>query len=126
MTIKSANRDVIEMSFWMLSFLEKFEKEFESSQKRIAQGWFVLTLLLQLVLSFCVFGICGHVLGILARIFGNLILDFLLGIWDRAFGIWHRLKMCVDRARRRLLKACFFYSRFTIYPILTHRIRGES
>ena len=26
------------MSFWMLSFLEKFEKEFESSQKRIAQG----------------------------------------------------------------------------------------
>ena len=32
-------RDVIEMSFWMLSFLEKFEKEFEESQKRIAQGF---------------------------------------------------------------------------------------
>jgi len=30
-------RDVIEMSFWLLSFLEKFEKEFESSQQRIAQ-----------------------------------------------------------------------------------------
>ena len=68
--MKSGNRDVIEMSFWMLSFLEKFEKEFESSQKRIAQGLLILTLLLQLVLSF---GIFGHVSGILACVFANLV-----------------------------------------------------
>ena len=49
---------------------EKFEKEFESSQKRIAQGLLILTLLLQLVLSF---GIFGHVFGILACVFGNLV-----------------------------------------------------
>ena len=57
----------------MLSFLEKFEKEFESSQKRIAQGLLILIILLQLVLSFGVFGICGHVFGFLACVFGNLI-----------------------------------------------------
>ena len=61
------------MSFWMLSFLEKFEKEFESSQKRIAQGLLILTLLLQLGVSFGEFGICGHVFGILACVFGNLV-----------------------------------------------------
>ena len=38
---KLYHRDVIEMSFWLLSFLEKFEKEFESSQQRIAQGLFI-------------------------------------------------------------------------------------
>ena len=56
----------------MLSFLEKFEKEFESSQKRIAQGLLILTLLVQLVLSFGVFGFCGLAFGILTCIFGNL------------------------------------------------------
>ena len=57
----------------MLSFLEKFEKEFDSSQKRIAQGLLILIPLLQLTPSFGFFGIYGHIFGILVCVFDNLI-----------------------------------------------------